>query len=398
MCGCRLFRSTTSGSIIKRLIVCGILGLILSPPAATAQERRAPDRQRIFGAAEVRNGDYFAVGESAVISGTVNGDVYAFAGHVMIDGTVNGDVLVAGGRVSISGIVSQDVRAAGGHIVVTGVIGRNLTVAGGNVELAPSAVVKGGVVAAGGAIDLSAPIGGAAKIAAGALTVANRLGGGLEAAVGTLRITSRAEIQGDVNYWSERQASVSDAARIDGKIVRSTPPERPDFRPTALSFFFSAWIVLLLVNFVSTLILGLLATRFLPTYHQSVVATLSRRPWASLGIGFVAAVVLPVVCALLFATVVAVPVAMILMAAFFILLYWARIFSIARLGEAVLGRFRRNPGPAAAFVVGLFIYYFLLIIPVIGWIIVPLAVLFGLGAELIARKDIYVAARRQEMI
>jgi hypothetical protein len=118
----------------------------------------------------------------------------------------------------------------------------------------------------------------------------------------------------------------------------------------------------------------------------------------SLGIGFVAAIVIPVVCALLFATVVAVPIALILTAAFFILLYWARIFAISRIGEAVLGRFRAAPGRFSSFLLGLIVYYLLAIIPVVGWFVVILVVLFGLGAELRARKQFYVGARSQEML
>ena len=67
-------------------------------------------------------------------------------------------------------------RAAGGQVTISGNVGRNLTVAGGQVELAPSAVVRGGLVAAGGNVDLSAPVTGAVKVAAGTLIVANRSG------------------------------------------------------------------------------------------------------------------------------------------------------------------------------------------------------------------------------
>ena len=178
-------------------------------------------------ASQVVDGDYFAFGETVEISGTINGDLYASGGQVVIDGQVNGDVIVAGGRVSLSGTVSQDVRAAGGQVTIAGNVGRNLTVAGGNVEIASSAVVRGGVVAAGGSVDLAAPIGSAAKIAAGTLTIANRIDGNVEAAVGTLRIASKAEIAGNVTYWSGQEASVSEGARISGKIVRNVPPERP---------------------------------------------------------------------------------------------------------------------------------------------------------------------------
>jgi cytoskeletal protein CcmA (bactofilin family) len=340
------------------------------------------------------NGDYFAFGGTVEISGTINGDLYASGGQVVIDGTVNGDVLVAGGRVGLSGTVSQDVRAAGGQVTISGGVGRNLTVAGGQVELAPSAVVRGGLVAAAGNVDLSAPVTGAVKVAAGTLMVANRVGGNVDAAVGTFRIASRADIQGDVNYWSGREASLSEGARIGGKIVRNVPPKRPRLFPAV----FFTWLVFVSVNFLSTLILGLLSLRFLPRFHQSVVTTLRERPWASLGIGFFAAVVLPVVCSLLLATVVAIPIALILLPAFFIMLYWVRIYAIGRIGEAILGRLRPNSGRASAFVLGLFVYYLLAIIPFIGWLVVPLVMLFGLGAELIARKQFYVTAKTQGLI
>ena len=364
---------------------------------AFAQERarqRASDSHATVPASQVVDGDYFTFGDTVEISGTINGDLYASGGQVVIDGRINGDVLVAGGRVSLSGTVSQDVRAAGGQVAITGNVGRNLTVAGGNVEIASSAVVRGGVVAAGGSIDLAAPVGGAAKIAAGTLIIANRIAGDVEAAVGTLRITSRAEIGGNVSYWSGDEAAVSEEARIKGKIVRNVPAERPRIFPAV----FFGWLIFVGINFVCTLILGLLSARFLPRYHQAVITTIREKPWASLGIGFIAAVVVPVVCALLFATVLAVPLALILLFAFFILLYWSRIYAIGRIGESILTRLRPGSSHASAFVLGLFVYYLLAIIPVVGWLVAPLVMLFGLGSELIARKQFYITARSQDLI
>jgi cytoskeletal protein CcmA (bactofilin family) len=374
-----------------------IVAIVLFFSTATAQERAGQSGSRrgvTVPASEVVNGDYFASGGTVEIAGTINGDLYASGGQVIIDGTVNGDVLVAGGRVSLSGSVSQDVRAAGGQVTISGKVGRNLTVAGGQVELAPSAVISGGLVAAGGNVDLSGSVGRVVKVAAGTLIVANRVGGNIDAAVGTLRIGSRADIQGDVNYWSRREASVSEGARISGKIVRNVPPKRPRLFPAA----FFAWFGFVAINFLSTLILGLLSVRFLPRFHQSVITTLKERPGASLGIGFIAAVVLPVVCSLLFATVVAIPIALILLTAFFIVLYWARIYAIGRIGEFILARLRPASSRASAFILGLFIYYLLAIIPFIGWLVVPLVMLFGLGAELIARKQFYTTARTQGLI
>jgi hypothetical protein len=125
---------------------------------------------------------------------------------------------------------------------------------------------------------------------------------------------------------------------------------------------------------------------------------LREQPWKSFGVGFVALVVIPVVGIILFSLVLTTPLALILTAAFFILLYWARIFAISRIGEAILRRLRATPGRYSAFLLGLILYYLLAIIPVIGWLVVFFVVLFGLGAELAARKQFYTAARRQEML
>jgi cytoskeletal protein CcmA (bactofilin family) len=385
----------------KLIDIASLVAMLLFFSIGCARQENGRGRfgdEVAVAAGQVINGDYFAFGRLVEISGTVNGDVYAFAGQVVIDGRVNGDVLVAGGRVSLSGVVAQDVRAAGGHITVSGTVGRNLTVSAGNVELTPSALVRGGLVVAGGNVDVASPIAGGAKVAAGALILSNKVGGDVDAAVGALRITSKAQIEGNVDYWSDQEASVSEGARIKGKIVRRFPAEKPEVLPAIFSAFIVAWVLFVAVSFVSTLILGLLSLRFLPRFHQSAVTVLKKRPWASLGIGFIAAVMTPVICAILFATVVAVPLALIATAAYLMLLYWGRIFAISRIGEAIIGHFRSGPGRTSAFVLGLITYYLLAILPFVGWIVVPLVVLFGLGAELITRKDFYVAARRHDLI
>jgi cytoskeletal protein CcmA (bactofilin family) len=381
--------------------VCTAFILLVFVPAASTQqnvERSRRSRSSSVPASQVVQGNYFAFGPMAEISGTVDGDVYAFAGQVVVNGTVNGDLLVAGGRVSVSGAVAQDVRATGGHISVTGAVGRNLTVAAGNVELAPSAVVRRGLVALGSNVDVASPIDQSVKIAAGTAILSNRIGGDVDAAVETLRITSKAEIGGSVDYWSGREALISEGALIRGRITRRVPPETRELLPATFATLFAAWIFWLLISFVSTLILGLLSVRFLPRFHESAVTVLKQRPWESLGIGFVAVVVTPVVCAILFATVVAIPIALVLTAAYLILLYWGRIFAISRIGEAILARIRTSSSPGWAFVLGAIVYYLFALIPFVGWIVIRLVVLFGLGAELMAREEFYVSARSQELI
>jgi hypothetical protein len=69
-----------------------------------------------------------------------------------------------------------------------------------------------------------------------------------------------------------------------------------------------------------------------------------------------------------------------------------------RIGESIFIRLRPSASRTSAFVLGLFVYYILAVIPVVGWLTVPLVILFGVGAELIFRKQFYVTARSQDLI
>jgi hypothetical protein len=278
-------------------------------------------------------------------------------------------------------------------------VGRNVTVLGGNLELIPGAEVAGSLVAAGGNVHLAAPLGGGVTVASGSLIISNRVGGDVQAAVGSLRIGSKADIKGRVVYVSRHEAFVDPAAQIDRQIMRRLPPTMPRPSPgKVFALFAGLSLVTVAVSFVSTLVLGLLSLRFLPRYHQAAVNTLRERPWTSLGVGFVAAVVTPVVIAILLATILGIPLALILAAAYPIVLYWGRIFALHRIGDAIGRRFRANPQSAWVFVLGLVIYYLLAPIPVIGWLVTLVVTLSGLGSELMARKDFYLAARKQEIL
>jgi hypothetical protein len=389
----------------RRSIALTIAALVIlfgtRVPLGPALASDGAEAGRLVGvpAGQVIDRDYFATGPLVEIAGTVNGDLYAAGGQVLIDGRVNGDVLVAGGRIMLSGAVSQDVRVAGGQVSVSGTVGRNVTVLGGNIELTPGATIAGSLVAAGGNVHLAAPLGGSATVAAGSLILSNRIGGDVDAGVGSLRIGPRADIRGRVAYISQREASVDPGARIEKPLTRRLTPAMPQPSPGRIFAVFAALtFAIMAVSFVSTLVLGLLSLRFLPRYHEAGVRTLRERPWVALGVGFIAAVITPVVTAILFATVLGIPLALILGAAYPIGLYWGRIFALHRLGEALCRLLRASPRPGWVFVLGAVVYYLLALIPLVGWVVMLIVVFSGLGAELLARKDVFVAARNQNIL
>jgi hypothetical protein len=81
----------------------------------------------------------------------------------------------------------------------------------------------------------------------------------------------------------------------------------------------------------------------------------------------------------------------------FFLLYWSRIYAIARIGEAILARLRPASSRAAAFVLGCSSTTLSPSFPSSADHR-PLVVLFGMRSELIARKQFYLTARRQDLL
>lgn len=384
--------------IVWLVMSIALASLLIGSASAQDEHPEGSDKKELVSlpAGAVINKDYFAYGERVEISGTVNGDVYVAGREILVDGRINGDLLAAGGTITISGSVSQNVRVAGGEITLSGKIGRNLTVAGGNVGLNESAAVAGGLVAAAGRVRLAAPVGKDAKIAAGSVLVSGPVNGNLEAVTGDVRLTSKAVVSGDLIYWSQRIASITQGAKVGGVVTRKTMPEFPRPRVgTLLGALAGVLLVAKLVSFVSTLILGLLFVYVLPRYTQSTVSILRQRPWASLGVGFVALVVTPVAAGMLLITVLGVPLALMVTALYLMAIYLVRVFVILWFGTALFAWRGREVRPVWALVTGLFVYSLVTLIPFIGGFVTLFVVLFGLGAALLADRSVFLAAREK---
>ncbi|HEX7455982.1 MAG TPA: polymer-forming cytoskeletal protein [Candidatus Nanoarchaeia archaeon] len=387
----------------KLTIILFAFALLFVAPVAIARDKSKDNSKETkvvtVPAGEVVNKDYFGFGDVVEISGTVNGDVYAFGGQVLVDGKVNGDLITGGGLVTVSGNITQDLRAGGGQVTISGEIGRNVAVGGGNVDFTDSARIRGSVLAGAGNLSLAAPVGSNVKVGAGNLTISNRIDGDVEAGVGVLRLTSKAKVGGDLTYWSDETASIDKNAVVVGDVTKKTPPEAA--RPTAGKAFaaFTGFnIFMKVVSVVSTLVIGLLLIAFFPKYNRETVSTLRRRPWVSLGVGFLTVVVTPIVFIILLATVVGIPLALILLALYLISLYLARIFIIFWAGSWILERTGRKVHEVWAFVSGLFVYYIVTLIPIIGGLVTLFVILFGLGAAALTKKAIYSLARKRDII
>jgi cytoskeletal protein CcmA (bactofilin family) len=384
-------------SLILGVMVC-LLGAS-RVEAEDSSEHAEWKKRVVLSAGQEVHGDYFAFGPHVEISGTVHGDVYAAGGEVLVDGVVDGDLIVAGGEVRVSGEVTQDARIAGGTVTLSGKVHRNATIGGGDVQLTDSSHLEGSAVIGAGNLLLGGSIDGDARIGAGNVTLSKTIGGDLAVAAPAIRLTSRASVGKNIRYWNEDEPSIDEGATVLGTVTGHPIPEvfkgkEKEVRRGVVGMKILAG----LVSFASTLLLGPLLLRIYPVFTAKAVTTIQERPWITLGVGGAVLVGTPLVAFLCMASVLGVPIGLMLGAMYFVTLYLGRVFVLLWLGQRLLRLVSVSSSATRAFVTGLIAYFILSLVPLVGGLITVVTIVTGLGAILITKKELVMRLREQQLV
>lgn len=368
------------------VLLSAFILLFLSPKLAVAASNQYRFHEvSLVEADEVIEGNFFSSGEKVQVSGNVMGDAYLAGGNIVVDGVIDGDLLAAGGDIRISGIVNQDVRIAGGTVTIDGTINGNVTVASGNVTITDQARIGKGVVAFAGNMDLDAPVAGS-----------------VEAFVGNLLLSSNAQVKGDVNYWSEDEANVNQQASISGTLNKQGTGWNMKWKPDVAvrEFFQAIGTFATITSLLTTLLLGLLAVKLFPKFMHSGVQILSNDTAKAFGVGFLTLILTPAVIGILFITVIGIPLAVMLTFIVLVSFYLVRLYAMLAIGVMILKRVMPKyvKNDLIAFATGMFAYYLISMIPIVGGIFVILVFIASLGASVINKHKFFTTLTQKELL
>jgi len=375
--------------LVTFIATLSVFLFVASSPTHAQENFRSGDYATLEES-EVIDKDFFAGGDSVTVSGTVNGDAYVAGGDVKVDGDINGDLLVAGGNITISGNVSQDVRAFGGQITISGKIEGNLTVGAGNVNILEGAEIAGSIVGGAGSVNINSEVKKGMTIGAGDVVIDNLVGSDVLLYAENIRFTSNSEVDGNLTYYSQNDAAIDSNAKISGSVDKKetkmmNEKEMQDVQTTTrngIKGVFSGFKVLGLLSF---LIVSLLLIKFLPNFTKHTTKILEEKPFASLGWGFLFLIVFPIAMILVFITILGIPITFVFMPLYFIALYVAKFFTILWVGTKLY----KSDSMYKSYLVGFLLFAVLCFIPVLSFFTKFFAMLFGLGAMLIAKKTAY---------
>ena len=353
---------------------------------APAGSEKAEHNVIFLPSSEVHDGNYFAMGKSVEISGTVNGDVYVLAQQVVIDGVVNGDVLCSGGSIDISGRVLHNCRLAGGQILISGSVGDSVTAVAGNLQVLPSAAIGGSIVVTAGNVDLASSVGLDATIVASTLRLSSHIHKNLQGYVGEMRITSRAIVDGDVDYRSNAPAWIEPGSTIRGHIVHHPSFVHELVQGTWIQdVLLGSKMLVILMNFIYTFVIGVALLKIFPKNLEATLHILKTSPLKALTYGIMLLILLPLASLILLMTILGVPFALALIAANIVGFYTAKVYTIFWASNWMFSKvgFKHNRLPS--YFLGTLLYFALAAVPFIGMGITLGCMLFGLGAGVLAQ-------------
>ncbi len=372
-------------------VLFGFVALLFAASGAFALQIEGGERF-VLAKDDVVSDDLIVAGSEIVIDGRIEGDLVAVGGKISISGDVEGDVLALGGDVVIEGDVEDDVVLASGDAKISGDVGDNLLAACGSFKMDDGSSVGRDAFIAGGMIDVYGDVYRNLFVSGGNVVIGGAVLGNVTLeADGAPRITSDAEIGGDINYTSEKDIIIEDGASVPGNVNKNLPVEheRSDFER------FNAK----LRGFLSIFIVGFILVRMLPVCTRNVCNNLKKSAFSCGLWGIVGLIAAPVVALLLMVTIIGLPLGLILVCAYIILIYVSKVYVSVFVGKFLLNMAgSRSDSLVLMLVLGLLLFELIGFVPALSGFVGLLVVVFGFGAVLVTKKQMYMNFKKKKLV
>ena len=306
--------------------------------------------------------------QAAEFTGQFHRDVWALADTVVFSGQADQALRVAVRRsAQIAGRVDGGLLALGETVQIqkTAQIGEDAVLFGQDILF--EGAVSNRLVAFGSKVSLAGHVGGSARVLADEISLL----------AGTI-------IEGDLIYTGDKDLIVPDQVKIKGKLIHQAKPNLgfalPQLTPAQQAFIQFAL-------FLAALFVGLPFVALFPRFTTRTVALLRAQPNKCLLVGAITLALLPMLGVMSAMTWIGLPLGLLLLGTFLALLYLSKIMVAIPLAGRLLTLRGRSTRPLAALpvlVLGLFLLYLGVALPIVGFAVWLVILLYGMGAMVLA--------------
>ena len=267
----------------------------------------------VLKAGEVLSDMAFFSASDLNVSAKSKDDIFAAGGDVSLNEAQADHMIAAGGDITITEIAFHDLIVAGGDInFISGTVTDDVVAAGGDLSIDPQFTIKGSAMLTGGEVAIEAPIGAELRVAAGRLSLNANVAGDAHLVGENVIIGPDVTIGGDLRYRAQN-FEMDPTVVVSGEIIKLEPATPPDVERWGVQAA-SAMAVFAISFLIGLAILVIIIALVLPGLMNSAAEMIRTKPLSTLGIGFLIVAAAPVVIAILFATVLGIPLALMVVA------------------------------------------------------------------------------------
>jgi hypothetical protein len=367
-------------------------GLVTQPAWAAEFLAPGPDNNgNVTVPSTETHRNLYVAGGNVTISSNTDGDLYAAGGNVVVEGAVEQDLAVGGGNVTISSQVGGDVRLGAGTATITAPVAGDILAGAGTLTLSEKATVGGDVIVGGGDIVINAPVAGSLRIGGGNVTINSKVGGKVWIEAGEqLTFGPQADIAGEINYTGRKQAVIENGAKVSTVNFTEMPGQKHNYGRSLAGIL----TLKFLIKALAMIVAGLVIVKLFRNRSNLITSNIYKQPWKNLGLGILAAIIVPIVTILLFITFIGYYLALILLLWYVLILLCACLFGAIFLGAWLIKLLTKKPELVIdwqAVVIGCVIYSLLAFIPIVGWVLMMLLGLMAIGSFMqVAKHQINV--------
>lgn len=370
-------------------IILGLIFVLGLPALALAQQQENYN----LPADETFEGNLFFAGNTITIDGQVRGDVAVAGNEININGKITGTLVAAGSNITLGekADISGNAFIGASNVTINGKIAKNTYLGCSNLTIGEKGELGQDLYAGSSVVVINGKIGRDLFAGTSTTTISGKIGRKTSLELETLTINKEAEMEGDVVYRSEKDAQISDEAKITGSVEKKKPrfQEKKENKQAAVASYITGKLYRLLMILLVALVLVFLAPRTTRTISESI----TKNFWTNLLAGIIVFVITPILAALLLITIIGIPISIFLVFVYIVVLYISKIFVGTIAGIYLIERAWPKMEEKKKFVwsvlLGTLIIFVLICIPFIGGIIGFLSTLLVMGALWAERKIIF---------
>lgn len=334
--------------------------------------------------------DVYKTASRVEINGEIIGDLAVAAEDLKITGKISGDVLAISAKIVIEGEIGGNLRAIGNEIAINGRVGKNATIAANNFSLGETGQIDRNLYLMGGVARIQGVNPGKIWFLGDQMSVSGAKLSNLNLGLGQLSVDESATIAGSLSYQSDQPANIASGAAVNQvnwrKISNENSYQKYLAKYSTINYYFGR-----IITWFSWILLGLVIINLIVRLDLTVSSYIVFNVRKALIKGLIYFFIIPIFCLLLFATIIGMPLAIIIMALYLILLYLSQVFTSIALGFLIFKLYvkvRKVSGELSwikkgnvllLLTVGSFAQIVLISLPYIGRYLQVLIVLWGFG-------------------